>query len=68
MSIRSRLFSDFRSIFGVAPATPAPQPGEFIAPEPADVERVRAELEQIKRRLRDATPTLPFPQREGVDL
>lgn len=68
MTIRDRFIADFRSIFGGAPDTDAPQPGEFLPPDPADICRIRLELERHKRRLNEITPVPVFPRREGAEL
>lgn len=49
------------------PAT-APEPGEFAAPTPAEIERAREGVEALKLRLRDASPHRVWPARDGAEL
>jgi len=60
----------FASIFGYrAAATREPvEPGEFDEPDPETVERVRRELEDMRRRQNEHSPLSPFGKRPGVEL
>lgn len=58
----------FASIFGYRAAAEPIEPGEFDEPDPATVERVRRELEDMRRRQREHSPISPFGNRSGAEL